>query len=126
MLTNKETRRYVMNRNDQEFIAQKIRTQYVEEEQNELSELRRLDKEVKRPAKLFAYIFGTAGALVLGTGMSLAMKIIGNAMIPGIVIGLLGIAMVSVNYKLYSVILAKRRAKYADRIIRLSDKIINN
>ncbi|MBR2465849.1 MAG: dihydropteridine reductase [Clostridia bacterium] len=115
-----------MNRNDQEFIAQKIRTQYVEEEQNELSELRRLDKEVKRPAKLFAYIFGTAGALVLGTGMSLAMKIIGNAMIPGIVIGLLGIAMVSVNYKLYSVILAKRRAKYADRIIRLSDKIINN
>lgn len=115
-----------MNRNDQEFIAQKIRTQYVKEEQNELSELRKLDKEVKRPAKFFAFVFGTMGALVLGTGMSLAMKIIGNAMIPGIAIGLLGIAMVSVNYKLYSVILARRRAKYADKIIRLSDKIINN
>lgn len=114
-----------MNKNDQEFIAQKIRAQYVGGEQSELYELKMLDKKVKRPAKLFAYIFGTLGALVLGTGMSLSMKIIGNAMLPGIAIGLVGIAMVSVNYKLYSLILAKRRAKYADKIIKISNKIIS-
>lgn len=67
-----------MNKNDQEFLIQKIRTQYTEKESTELDALKELDKKVKRPANVFAYIFGSIGAIVMGSGMSLVMTDIGT------------------------------------------------
>ena len=67
-----------MNRNDQQFMAQKIRTQYVEKQSTELDELRALDAKVKRPANVFAYTFGSISAIVMGSGMSLVMTDIGQ------------------------------------------------
>ena len=120
----------IMNRNDQEFMVQKIRTQYTEKEHTELDELKELDAQVKRPANIFGYVFGTIGALVMGSGMSLVMtdiaEIIGlsNPMIYGIIIGIIGMAMAIVNYPIYKSILSSRRKKYASQIIKLSDKIM--
>ena len=114
-----------MNKNDQNYIAQKIRTQYMEKESTELDELKALDAQVKRPAVVFAYIFGIVGALILGTGMCLAMEVIGSSMVLGIIIGVVGILLVSINYPIYKAILDSRRAKYADRIIALSDKLMS-
>lgn len=124
-----------MNKNDQDFLVQKIRTQYTDKENTQLDELKALDKKVKKPVNVFAYTFGTIGSLVLGSGMSLAMNVIEpgkyfgitiseNMMLPGIIIGLLGIAMVSVNYPIYKSILGARRNKYSDKIIALSDRIM--
>ena len=85
-----------MNRNDQQFLVQKIRTQYTEKEHTELDELKELDKKVKRPANVFAYVFGSASAIIMGSGMSLVMTDIGssigvkNGMAPGIIIGIIG------------------------------------
>ena len=62
-----------MNRNDQKFIVEKIRTQYTEKEHTSLDELKALDAKVKCPANVFAYIFGTVGAIIMGSGMSLVM-----------------------------------------------------
>jgi hypothetical protein len=109
---------------DNEFIVRKIRTQYTEKENTALDELKELDRKVKRPAAIFGYTFGTVGALVLGTGMSLAMEVIGNSMLLGIGVGLIGILMVAVNYPFYQSILGKRRKKYAEEIIKQSDKIM--
>ena len=120
-----------MEQKDQNFIAQKIRAEYTEKEatHSDVETLRSLDRKVKRPAEIFAYTFGIVGSLVLGTGMSLAMKVIGASlswgMPVGIAIGLIGLAMVGVTYPLYDEILKKRKAKYADDIIALSDKILN-
>ena len=93
-----------MNRNDQHFMAQKIRTQYVEKESTELDALRTLDTKVKRPANTFAYIFGSIGAIVMGCGMSLIMtdiaKIIGlggNTIVLGTVIGIVGMLIAVKN-----------------------------
>ena len=60
-----------MNRNDQEFLVQKIRSQYTEKESTELDALRNLDAKVKRPANVFAYVFGSISAVIMGAGMSL-------------------------------------------------------
>lgn len=109
---------------DNEFIVRKIRTQYTEKENTALDELKKLDRKAKRPATVFGYTFGTVGALVLGAGMSLAMEVIGSSMLLGIGVGLIGILMVAVNYPLYQSILGKRRKKYAEEIIKLSDKIM--
>lgn len=121
-----------MNKNDQEFLVQKIRTQYIEKENSKLNELKALDSKVKKPANVFAYIFGSMGAIVMGGGMSLVMTDIGsvlgweNTMVPGIVIGVIGMIMAIMNYPVYKNILGARRKKYADQIIALSDKVMQN
>lgn len=118
-----------MNRNEQDYLVQKIRTQYTEREHTELDALKELDKKVKTPAKVFAYIFGSVSALVMGAGMSLVMTDISesvgisNPMLKGIVIGIAGMLMAIINYPIYKRILGNRRKKYAQKIIELSDKI---
>ena len=88
-----------MNRNDQQFMAQKIRTQYMEKTPSELDALRELDAKVKRPANAFAYTFGSISAIIMGAGMSLVMTDIGttigiaNSLPYGIIIGIIGMFM---------------------------------
>lgn len=118
-----------MNRNEQEYLVQKIRTQYTEKEHTELDELKALDHRVKKPANAFAYIFGALSALIMGAGMSLIMTDIGQTIglsspeLPGLIVGIVGMLMAIVNYPIYKRILGSRRKKYAERIIRLSDQI---
>lgn len=120
-----------MNKNDKDFLVQKIRTQYTEKENTELDALRELDRKVKRPANVFSYVFGSISAIIMGAGMSLVMTDIGatvgieNPMMPGIVIGVIGLVLAIANYPVYKHILASRRKKYADEIIALSDKIMS-
>lgn len=119
-----------MNANDREFIARKIRTGYTEKEDTALDELKRADKRVKRPAKVFAYFFGSAGAIIMGGGMSLVMTDIGerigiySAMAPGVAVGIFGMAMTVACYPIYKALLGARKKKYAEEIIKLSDKIM--
>ena len=121
----------IMNKNDNDFLVQKIRTQYTEKEHTNLDELKKLDKKVKRPANVFAYIFGSSSAIIMGAGMSLVMtdiaEIVGiqNPMLYGIIIGIIGMFMAIINYPIYKGILGSRRKKYADKIIALSDKIMS-
>ena len=120
-----------MNKNDQQFMAQKIRAQYMEKEASELDELRELDAKVKRPANVFAYVFGSISAIVLGAGMSLVMTDIGATvgidapMVPGIIIGICGMIMAIANYPLYKGILSSRKKKYGEEILKLSSEIMN-
>ena len=114
-----------MNHSEQEKV-QRIRDQYAERPHTDFDELRKLDASVKRPANIFAYSYGSAGSLVLGTGMCLCMKVIGSAVAPGVVIGAAGIAMVSSTYTLYKKMLNKRRARYKDKIDELSGKILGD
>ena len=108
----------------------KIRTQYAKKEHTQLDELKRLEKMVKKPANIFAGVFGTLSALIMGSGMSLVMTDIGSvigmhdAMAPGIVIGVAGMMMALVNYPVFKGMLGSRRKKYAGRIIALSDTIM--
>ena len=115
---------------DQEFIVQKIRTQYTEKQHTELDALKELDAKVKRPANVFGYICGSIGAIVMGTGMSLVMTEIGTVigltatMVPGIAIGVAGMVMALTTYPIYKRILNSRKKKYASEIMQLSDKIM--
>ncbi len=120
-----------MNNNDQKFMVEKIRSEYIKKEGTQLDALRALDAKVKRPANIFAGVFGTISALIMGSGMSLAMTDIGtklgitNPMVPGIVIGVVGMLMAILNYPMYKGILNSRKKKYADAIMKLSDEIVS-
>ena len=119
-----------MNPNDQEFLVQKIRTQYTEKLTTELDALKALDSKVKRPANVFAYIYGSISALIMGAGMSLVMTDIGQTlgiaspMVIGIAIGLVGMGLALTTYPIYKVILNRRKKKYGPRILELSEKLM--
>ena len=121
-----------MATNDQEFLVQKIRTQYTEKQHTQLDNLKALDAKVKRPANVFAYTYGSIGAVVMGAGMSLVMTEIGaiiglaNAMIPGIVVGVVGMGMALTTYPIYKKLLNNRKKKYAPAIMQLSEKLLRN
>ena len=121
----------MMNRNDQQFMAQRIRAQYMGKNPSELDELSELDAKVKRPANVFAYVFGSIGAVVMGAGMSLVMTELGailgiaNTMPIGIAVGIVGMLIAAINYPIYRGILNSRKKKYADQILKLSEQIMN-
>ena len=119
---------------DQEFMVQKIRSQYTEREHTELDALKALDAKAKKPAKVFGYTYGSIGTIVMGAGMSLVMTDIGallgmtDTLLPGIVIGIVGLVMVLTTYPIYKrnirniVILTK---EYYSQHLRKSMKKLN-
>ncbi len=119
-----------MNKNDKEFLVEKIRTQYTPTAQSDIDALRALDAKVKCPAKLFGYLFGSLGAVIMGSGMSLVMTELGQVLslsdplTVGVIIGCLGLLMTILNYPLYKGILKGRKKKYAEEILELSEKLL--
>ena len=129
----KETFNYTYSAKEQEEIKA-IRKKYAVQEKTEdkMEQLRRLDAAVTQKATSVSLVFGVIGALILGMGMSLAMTDIGKiigllggmAMLIGILIGIVGIVLVSVAYPIYNSIIKKEREKIAPEIIRLTDELM--
>jgi len=71
-----------------------------------------LQKAKTLGASIFAYIFGCIAVLILGGGMSLIMTVANSipATVGGIVLGVAGLALCSVNYLIYKKLVAKKIA----------------
>lgn len=100
-----------------------IRNKYLPREESKLEELKRLDHLVQNAGVLQALCIGVAGCLVFGTGMCFAMGVIGNAMWPGILLGLVGAAGMIAAFPVYKMLFHKAKAKYAPRILELADEL---
>ena len=108
------------------IYAEAIVNEYSKKEDSKVKALKRLDKKVKLLPTIFTYVFGVIGALILGVGMCFSMKIFGDSttyFVIGIVIGIIGIILVSINYPIYKLLLEKRKQKYACDIITLAKEI---
>ena len=112
--------------NTDKIIAESIAKEYAQGEHSKLIALKKLDAKAKRPANVFAYTFGVISSLVAGTGMCLAMQVIGGTiplMILGIVIGIIGCACCGINYPIYVKLLENGKRKYAFEIVELAREI---
>ena len=112
--------------NTNKILAEAIAKEYIPKPNSKITALKKLDAKAKRPATVFAYVFGTLFSLVFGTGMCFAMQVIGNGMIDmiiGIIVGIVGIAGCSVNYPIYKAMLKKGKSKYAYEIVQLAREI---
>ena len=128
MEKNQETFIYTYSAQQQEEIK-RIRKKYSAPEENKMDQLRRLDQRATQKAQAWAIALGVIGALVLGTGMSLAMTELsgflgGTAMFIGIPVGLIGIVLVALAYPVYTRTLKKERQRIAPEILRLSDELM--
>lgn len=115
--------------NTDKILAESIAKDYAPKESSKILALKKLDNRAKLPATVFTYTFGIISSLVAGTGMCLAMQVIGGGlawMIAGIVIGIIGFTGCAVNYVLYKKLLEKGKEKYACDIIRLAREITDN
>lgn len=127
-MENKDTFKMTYSAEQQEEVNQ-IRQKYAPKEPDKMATLRALDASVEKKASAVAIAVGVAGTLILGIGMSLAMSdfgaILGSAaFVAGIIIGLVGIAVLGCAYPLYNRTLKKERAKIAPEILKLTDELM--
>lgn len=111
----------------QQDEVKKIREKYIpreKPEEDKLEQLRRLDEGVIRKANIISLVTGIISTLIMGIGMSCCMVWGGFWFIPGIIIGVIGIAGVSLAYPVYTNIVKKEREKIAPEIIRLTDELM--
>ena len=128
MENNQGTFTYTYSAQQQEEIK-RIRKKYSAPKENKMDQLRRLDQRATQKAQAWAIAVGVIGALILGTGMSLAMTELssflgGTAMFIGIPVGLIGIVLVALAYPVYTRTLKKERQRIAPEILRLSDELM--
>lgn len=114
---------YTYSAPEQEEIK-RIREKYIPKEENKMDQLRRLDAQVTQKGTVVALVVGILSALVLGTGMSCCMVWGGSWFIPGIMIGIVGIAGVAAAYPLYVHITAQEKARLAPEILRLTEELL--
>lgn len=127
-MKNSETFKMTYSAQQQQEV-QAIRQKYVPKEENKMDQLRALDARVSQKATMVSIIAGTLGALIMGCGMSLVMTdfgtVLGSAALPvGIVVGVIGMILLSLAYPLYQHTLNREREKAAPEILRLTDELM--
>ena len=112
--------------NTNKILAEAIAKDYAPKDNSKIVALKKLDKKAKLPATVFTYTFGIVSSLIVGTGMSLAMQVIGSgtvSMVAGIIIGVIGFIFCGINYPIYKRMLERDKAKYAYEIVELAREI---
>ena len=122
-MENKESFKITYSAKQQQEI-ENIRKKYAPQEEDKMERLRKLDNSVTSKASTLALIVGILGTLALGLGMSCAMVFEGVWFIPGIVIGVIGIAILSLAYPLYNRTVKTEREKIAPQILALTDELM--
>ena len=91
--------------NTDKTYAEQLAAEYAPKDTSKIVALHKLDRRAKLPATILAYSLGSFAALVMGVGMCLSMRVIGDESVAmmgvGIVVGIVGIALMGVNYPLY-------------------------
>lgn len=93
------------------------------EEEDKMERLRRLDRSVTKTGTAISIIVGIISTLVFGVGMCCTMVWKG-LMLPGIIIGVVGIIGIVSAYPIYVHVTKKQREKVAPEIIKLSDELM--
>ena len=112
--------------NTDKIWAESIAKDYAPKDSSKIVALKKLDNKAKLPATIFTYSWGIVSALVFGTGMCLAMHVIGSGLagiVLGIAVGIIGMIGCGVNYPIYKKMLEKGKAKYAYEIVQLAREI---
>ena len=127
-MENKEGFNFTYSAQQQKEV-EAIRKKYLPQEEDKMEQLRKLHAIPTQKAQAAALAVGVVGALILGTGMSLAMTQLGAAlgslsMVLGTAVGIVGMVLVALAYPLYNRVLKRQREKIAPEILRLSDELL--
>lgn len=121
-MENKETFEYTYSAKDQEEI-ERIKRKYIPKEADKMELLRKMDRDVTKPGTMWAIIVGTIGCLIFGIGMSLTLVWTDSLLVVGIILGLIGIAIMAAALPIYNKITEKERERIAPQILSLTEEL---
>ncbi len=121
--TQENTFRYTYSAAERSEV-EGIRKKYLPKEEDKMEQLRRLDASVGKKGMVISLIMGIVGCLVMGLGMCCCLVWSSVWFVPGIIIGLAGIAGVALAYPIYMHITQKERERIAPEILRLTDELM--
>lgn len=103
-----------------------IRRQYVSEEKetSKFEQLKMLNNKVNNPPTIVALIIGIIGLLIFGTGMTMVLE--WALLVWGIAVSAVGAIPILISYPIYKSVLKKRKEKYGDEILRLSEELLGD
>ena len=116
---------------EQKDEAKRILEQYTSAPKAEqpllpLDELHKIDDRIRTKALITSLSLGIVGTLILGGGMSMVMVFTDTLIVPGILVGLVGMAVAFIAYPVHNRILKREREKNADRIQTLAAEVQNS
>ena len=121
-MDNNNAFEYTYSAKEQEEI-EKIKRKYMPKEENKLESLRKLDRQVTRKGEVSSLCLGIVGGLIMGGGMSMCMLWADSLLIPGIVLGLLGMVVLGMAYPTYIKITEKEKERLAPQILALTEEL---
>lgn len=107
---------------EQQKEIKKIREKYMPKEPDKMEQLRRLDGSVTQKGTMISLIVGIISALVLGVGMCCCL--VWSLFVPGVIIGLVGIAGMSLAYPVYVKVTKNERNRVTPEILRLTEELL--
>lgn len=113
---------YSYSANQQEEINA-IREKYIPKAENKMEQLRQLDQSVTKKGTMISIIVGIIGTLLLGIGMCCTLVWADKFFVLGIIVGVIGIAILSAAYPIYSKITKREKERIAPLIIKLTDEL---
>lgn len=115
---------YTYSAHQQDEIR-RIRQKYLPQAEDKMEQLRRLDKSVERPGRIVSIALGVVGTLLLGLGMCCTLEWADRLFVPGVALGLAGIAILAGAYPVYTRLTRRSREKLAPQILKLSKELLD-
>lgn len=104
----------------------RIRNQYLPKQQDGegdcVDKLRKLDKKIKLPARITSIVMGAIGFCCFGMGMTMTLE--WDMILWGALLGITGLALMTSAYFAYNSIFARRKSKYAEQVLQLSQNLL--
>lgn len=122
MEENRESFEYTYSASRQEEID-RIRRKYMSKEDDKMDLLRKLDRDVTKPGTICGLVLGVVGCLLFGIGMCCTLVWADSFFVLGIVVGIIGMAMMGIAYPIYVKITAKQKEKIAPQILALTEEL---
>ncbi len=122
VVSGEETFEYTYSAKQQAEIEE-IRRKYLPKEEDKLALLKKLDSDVTKSGTIWSLVLGVVGVLIFGAGMSFVMVWTDTLLVPGILLGIIGMAVLSLAYPVYKKITEKQKEKIAPQILALAEEL---
>ena len=121
-MSDEKTFSYTYSASEKQEVLD-IRRKYLPREESKLEELKRLDRMVQDAGVMEGLITGIGGCLVFGLGLCLAMKVIGNLVWLGVLLGLAGAICMGFAYPVNRKRFRQAKEQHTPRILELAAEL---
>ena len=102
---------------------ERIKAKYLPRTESKMEQLRRLDASVTQKGTRISIFLGIIGCLIFGGGLSIVLEAPGEFFVLGIVIGVLGMALMVLAYPVFLKVTQKERERIAPQILALVEEL---